>query len=509
MTYALDRNVRLLADAMGNRVDAQGVLLSTVETSVTRLNDAALDFRAYTEPTEAFAHWAINRAIEAAANRGGGQVVVPLSVTVSGPIRLRTGVQLVGLGKPTITLAGGANSNVIESLGFGTLTGTGKHAEGGATAVSRCGVHGLRIDANKAGNPTPPANGGHGVAIYGRNFHLTYLEIVNAARTALWTEYTPNNGNGLSPFDGRIAHITTDKSGEHGWYNDVSDLHATDINIRNPGESADNMFDGIWTKHGIRANNINFWSSHATNHPRYGFSTDGGSGCNVTGLHLEGAHINLNLTGQYHMIENGLIYNGYGSHMIRVVGQYHRVAVNVTPSFFVTDKALQLGVSGLEAAYCDFVLVAGGMDGGVVEFVNSGGGNRIRGTSYQASGPLVIGTPKTTDTIELIGTGGKAVKKVSVLGAPLSAAGTTQADAALLEGEINQVTGATATNGVRLPPVWPGLIVRVRNAGGTALQVYPSAGQQISGSAGVNAPTTIAAYGMATFTGFSGLWAKS
>lgn len=507
MSIARIEDVAALAQAFGGDQAGQDARLAGVEDGVVRLSGAALDFRAFTEPTESFAHWAINRAVEAAANRGGGQVIIPLSVTVSSPIQLRTGVHLVGLGKPTITLAGGANGNVIESLGFGTLTGTGQHSTGGATAGSRCGVHGLRIDANKAGNPSPPANGGHGVAIFARNFFLSDLEIVNAARTGLWTEYAQNNGSGVSPFDGRIAHITTDKSGEHGWYNDVSDLHATDINIRNPAESADNQFDGIWTKRGIRASNINFWSSHPTNHPRYGFSTDGGSGCNVTGLHIEGAHINLNLTGQHHVIENGLIYNGYGSHMIRAVGQYHRVAVNITPSYFATDKALQLGIAGLNTAYCDFDLVAAGMVGGVVEFVNSGGFNRIRGTSYQASGPLVIGTPTTTDTIELIGTGGKAVRKVSAPGASLAAAGTTQADAALLEGEINSVTGATATNGVRLPPVWPGLIVRVRNAGGTALQVYPAAGQQISGSA-VDAASTVAAFSYAEFIGTSGLWAK-
>ena len=471
--------------------------------------DVMLDFRAFADPTESFAHWAINRAIQAAANRGGGQVIIPLSVTVAGPIQLRTGVHLVGLGKPTITLAGGANCNVLESLGFGTLTGTGQHSTGGATAGSRCGVHGLRIDANKAGNPSPPVNGGHGVAMYARNFFVSELEVVNAARTGLWTEYAQNNGNGVSPFDGRIAQVTTDKSGEHGWYNDVSDIHATDINIRNAAESADNQFDSIWTKRGIRANNINVWSSHPTSHPRHAFSTDGGSGCNVTGLHLEGAHINLNLTGQNHVIENGLIYNGYGSHMIRVVGQYHRVAMNVTPSFFTTDKALQIGVAGLVASYCDFDLVASGMNSGLVEFVNSGGFNRIRGTSYQASGPLVIGTPASSDTIELIGTGGKAVRKVPAPGGLLAAAGTTQADATLLEGEINTVTGATATNGVRLPTAWPGLIVRVRNTSGTALQVYPAAGQQISGSA-VDAPTTIAAYSYAEFMGIgtTALWVK-
>lgn len=79
----------------------------------------------------------------------------------------------------------------------------------------------------------------------------------------------------------------------------------------------------------------------------------------------------------------------------------------------------------------------------------------------------------------ILGVGGKAVH-LDV--ATVAAAGSTQSGAAPLTAPVNIVTGASGTNGVRLPkPARPGQIVWVYSSAATnALKVYPHAGGDIN-----------------------------
>lgn len=74
---------------------------------------------------------------------------------------------------------------------------------------------------------------------------------------------------------------------------------------------------------------------------------------------------------------------------------------------------------------------------------------------------------------------------VEPVAAAVTAAGTTIADATLLTGQVNNVTTAAASTGVRLNPLTPiGITVTVRNGGASDLKLYPtSATDAINGGA--------------------------
>jgi len=79
-----------------------------------------------------------------------------------------------------------------------------------------------------------------------------------------------------------------------------------------------------------------------------------------------------------------------------------------------------------------------------------------------------------------------------------AAAGTVQGDATALTAEMNIVTGADGTAGVRLPAGTADHVVIVVNTGAQALKVYPATGAQIN-SAGANAPVNLGGERMAVF----------
>ena len=65
----------------------------------------------------------------------------------------------------------------------------------------------------------------------------------------------------------------------------------------------------------------------------------------------------------------------------------------------------------------------------------------------------------------------------------VAAAGTTQANATGLTADFNEVTGADATKGVRLPPEVAGLEIFVSNQVAAILKVYPASGGKIDAAA--------------------------
>lgn len=71
--------------------------------------------------------------------------------------------------------------------------------------------------------------------------------------------------------------------------------------------------------------------------------------------------------------------------------------------------------------------------------------------------------------------------------AAVTAAGTTISDATLLTGQVNNVSTAAASTGVKLNPNTPlGITVTVRNGGANDLKLYPPTSSDIinGGSAG-------------------------
>lgn len=111
--------------------------------------------------------------------------------------------------------------------------------------------------------------------------------------------------------------------------------------------------------------------------------------------------------------------------------------------------------------------------------------------------------------LNLIGLGSSAGLTAAICGSAstgLTAAGSTQATALLLPSEINNVTTAAASTGVRLPPGQTGAFVVVRNGGANAVLVYPATGGAINALA-TNAGYSVAAGSTALLFGVSDtLW---
>ncbi len=80
-----------------------------------------------------------------------------------------------------------------------------------------------------------------------------------------------------------------------------------------------------------------------------------------------------------------------------------------------------------------------------------------------------------------------------------TAAGSTNADAASINNGYAVVSGADGTKGVILPAGVKGNYVTVKNAGGSALKVYPPAGAAINGLTATTGAISLAANTVARF----------
>ncbi len=117
---------------------------------------------------------------------------------------------------------------------------------------------------------------------------------------------------------------------------------------------------------------------------------------------------------------------------------------------------------------------------------------------------------------ELVGVGFAPMQAVAIPnGIPTAvvAAGSTQADATLIEAGLNRVPAAHGTQGVILPAANPGESVTIVNDAGSTLKVYPPSGAAIGvpatsfGSAVANTAYSHTTFAVVTYTCYSStLW---
>jgi hypothetical protein len=357
----------------------------------------------------------INRAVAKAAGRGGAKVIIPnigYAYIISNKITLLSSVRIIGIGNPVLQLANGANTTVIEGQNYQSLTGTDSAFSG----ISNFGVSGLTVDGNSANNNAPAAKSGHGIAFVGRDFLIDTVKIQNTYRRGLASEYAAGGTFGASPYNGHIRALTINGTGEEGWKNDVSDLHAEDINVRATSLNSNAAVDAIalGPYGGIRGNNINVWSTGtgAASLPRYAISV-AADGTTINGAHLEmGATANLFNSGNNVNIFGLNSYN-LGSSAARSIiwtGGSGFLVGHVYPgaSGGTAFTALQLGsaTATTSANQNDINLHVYNAQAGLVDWTNSGGGNTVRiAHNLAAGGVMSIGTQKATDRFDAVGTG--------------------------------------------------------------------------------------------------------
>lgn len=157
---------------------------------------------------------AIQAAVDAAAEAGGGIVFFPRGTYIVGTaIVIKDRVTLAGEGfaSSIIKLKNGANTDVMVTEGFSGLTGTDK-AEGPRDWE----VRNLRIEGNKANNAS-----GHGMKLYGYRFRLSNLRITNCKNDGIHSEsFSAANipGNPERDTEAEIDNVRTVNCDGYGVY---------------------------------------------------------------------------------------------------------------------------------------------------------------------------------------------------------------------------------------------------------------------------------------------------
>lgn len=342
------------------------------------------------------------------------------------------------------------------------------------------------ILGNRGSNPT----GGHGVAVFGRDFLIHDLMIRAVQRRGLHTEYG-TSAVGTSPFNGRVENVTVVNCGEEGWVNDVSDLQWYNFNIASPSQNADNGFDAIVLNRGTRGTMGAIWRRGSEpNRHRYGVRM--GSGNTLVGINVEtAATAAWRVDGSNCHVTESYTYNNQGAANIEVAGNSNRIQARVNRSTIGEATAATVALVGA-ASYNEIDVNTSGLTGPAVEFrTYTGTYNAVRVRGQKDSGPLLSGAPVASDEIDIsmqVGTALVELLKDRIRYATTTAAGSTQADAAALTRVYNNVAGSDGTRGVVLPTGVEGQKLTISNVTpGAALLVYPALGQSI-----VGVPTNVA-----------------
>lgn len=468
-----------------------GAVQRTVDSKLkSDVSVSALDFYL---PTDSGIQQAINRAIDAVRTRGtdgnGGRVVVPnlgSSYAVTGKIILKGNITLEGDGMPTLRLANGVNETIIEGVDFLSLSGTNSGAGAHGWALRN-----LILDGNRANNVAPAANQGHCVAVFGRDFTIETVEAYGAARRGVHIEYG-NTDVGISPYNGAVFDLLVDTTGEDGFYNAVSDLHANSINVRTPSQNSDNTFDAINLVRAIHATNINVWMGGSSGiFHRYSLNIGlNAGGSTIASCHLETAKTaQILLQGATCMLDSVESYNLLGNDHLILDSSRNKISLNAFAGGFGPENVAANCVRVINSRTTNDVDVnAAGVTGPLFVFTSSFGGNKWRGRAYTtANYTPFTGKPHPTDHMDLAITGGssnehKSQVKYGASSSSITGNGSTQADAALITRTVSRLFPSGANAAFKLPPAVAGTIIIASNVGGGSAVIFPSAGDNHHGS---------------------------
>ena len=188
---------------------------------------------------------AIQAAIDHVNSVGGGEVRFEAAeYSISDAVVLKTGVRLVGKGSANtiLKLATNANTPVVSTLNFSTLTGG--DTNGGPTDF---GFIGLTLDGNKA-NQSADASTLNGVSIYGLRYLIEDLQILDAKGNGFYSEWKVGaEGTGSSAsMEATIRRLRIDTCGRHGFrFKGPHDSYGDGIIIIDASQEADDTYDGF------------------------------------------------------------------------------------------------------------------------------------------------------------------------------------------------------------------------------------------------------------------------
>lgn len=466
---------------------------------------------------------AIQAAINAANVAGGGIVYFPSGTYISGKLTIYNNIMLVGEGRTSsIKLMNGTNDNLIEGYQSSTLWGT--NSSGGLTHY---GITNLELDGNRANNTL-----GSCLAVYGQEPYLLNFMIKNAPEYGMRTEWY--DGGDTYGMEGYISNVKIDTCGKHGWWNKgPHDTTAISVIVIDAGQLANNTYDGILCEGNSNCRFLacHVWSRGTTaNRHRYAIN-DSSGGNEFISCHFEGAYsANVYANAQNSVYSACRIYAAWNgvNVIIKQPTTMDGCLILDPGSGRPSCKGIILGeVAGDNASACFLDIISSGQALGVIDFTNSDGSNNIVVRGFNTAGVAYVGTPTTSDVVNLhVGGGGggnfiQNVNDLTMVGnisftsgrvlqsnvTGVGAAGTTQATAtALSSTNYLLVSSVSAGQGVKLFAHLAGAMVTVHNNSAVALLVYPEVGGQISNLA-TNTAISIPAGKGGIFVRYSGnIW---
>lgn len=450
----------------------------------------------------------------------GKPCIVPEGTTLTGPLTLYSKTTIRGQGqeRTKLKLLAGSTNALLYGANSDALWGTNSLL--GEDGII---VENLTIDADKVNSPN-----GSAIAIYGPRTRINKVNIINSGKNGMRTEWA-DSGNVDGGMEGSFSKIVIDKSGEHGWrFAGPHDSVVDDVIIISSGQKASATYNNLWIEKGnARWSQIQTWTSSNDLRAKYSLHIGRAAEGNEFSLsHFEGANTNVYVEGNNNVIDDSCrVYYPWNGINIQLAGSSCIIEPKLGEEYKGIGLPLAKGIV-MDGTYggpsnCHINVMANGQDAGAIDMAGSGGGNliRVRGYNGNASSVAYLGSPTTTDTVDLVISGANltwlkndiAITRYPV--ANVTATGTTQASATPLSNiavTVN-ITAGGEGGGVRLPSATPlknGAKITVANTTAVTINVYPSSGHNILGQ-GVDGPLALAPLKSAEFTvidGDGGLW---
>lgn len=352
---------------------------------------------------------AIQAAIHAAANAGGGCVYFPKGVYLIGSepngiggLQLRSHVMLQGEAPRAVVLKlmNGANKSLI--YGPSEVERLwGSKSDGGLQSWS---LKNIELDGNRATN-----NAGNGVWVYGFKPIIDNLFIGNVAEHAWRSEW--GTGGPVFGMEGVISNVYIETCGKHGfWFAGPHDSTITNVLVVDASQAERAAWDAFHIEGRATSR---FFACHSwaranrPNRHRYGLhDTSGGN--DFIGCQFEGA-----LTANVYAAGHGSTF-----HACRFFAAGNGVNVLIRTSEIVMKARLEgplegappckgvvLGFPGDWVAACDIDVFVRKQAAGAIDFANSSGTNSVRVRGFLESGIAFAGKPRPNDDVDFFCSG--------------------------------------------------------------------------------------------------------
>lgn len=352
---------------------------------------------------------AIQAAIHAAANNGGGAVYFPKGVYLIGAepngiggLQLRSHVTLQGEAPRAVILKlkDGANKTLV----YGPSEVERLWGSGSADGLQNWSLVNIELDGNRASNAS-----GNGVWVYGFKPIIDKLFIGNVAEHAWRTEW--GSAGPLFGMEGIIRDVYVETCGKHGfWFAGPHDSTITNVLVVDASQVERAAWDAFHIEGRATSRFVTCHSWARANRPnrhRYGlYDTSGGN--DFIGCQFEGA-----FAANVYAAGHGSTFNacrffaaGNGVNVLIRTSEINMKARLEGPLEGAPPcKGVVLGQSGDWVAACDIDVYVREQAAGAIDFTHSAGTNSLRVRGFLESGVPYAGRPRPDDDIDFFCSG--------------------------------------------------------------------------------------------------------